>query len=209
MRAQKQDESFFAYWISFWPTAPFFGVAWRFEKMAPFAGFYAPSSVIAGMARASAAEAAKAAEEAVEAVEDAAEIVVEAAEVETAEVETAEVGSEAVEAAPSALDLGTPEAPAEAAPATEMEHAPEAAPTVEWPRPAGLLDQAPLLVDDLKLIKGVGPKLEQILNDLGVYTFAQIAAFGPDDCAWVEAQVAAARARPLPVDWAEQAREKA
>ncbi|MEM7321119.1 MAG: hypothetical protein AAF408_19105, partial [Pseudomonadota bacterium] len=37
--------------------------------------------------------------------------------------------------------------------------------------------------DDLKLLKGVGPKLEQKLNAVGVTTFAQIAAWGADDVA--------------------------
>ncbi|MEM7499976.1 MAG: NADH-quinone oxidoreductase subunit E [Pseudomonadota bacterium] len=40
--------------------------------------------------------------------------------------------------------------------------------------------------DDLKTIKGVGPKLESTLHELGVYTFAQIAAWGPAEIAWVD-----------------------
>ncbi|MDF1607500.1 hypothetical protein PZ897_04870 [Hoeflea sp. YIM 152468] len=40
--------------------------------------------------------------------------------------------------------------------------------------------------DDLKLIAGVGPKLEQVLNRLGVWTFAQIAAWQPEEVAWVD-----------------------
>ncbi len=40
--------------------------------------------------------------------------------------------------------------------------------------------------DDLKLISGVGPKLEQTLNDMGVYRFAQVAIWGPKDIAWVD-----------------------
>jgi len=39
--------------------------------------------------------------------------------------------------------------------------------------------------DDLKLLKGVGPKLEQTLNELGFYHFDQIAAWGPAEVAWV------------------------
>ena len=31
--------------------------------------------------------------------------------------------------------------------------------------------------DDLKLISGVGPKLEGVLNGLGIYTYAQVAAW--------------------------------
>ena len=40
--------------------------------------------------------------------------------------------------------------------------------------------------DDLKLISGVGPKLEKVLNGLGVWTFAQIAAWEPAEVAWVD-----------------------
>jgi NADH-quinone oxidoreductase subunit E len=39
------------------------------------------------------------------------------------------------------------------------------------PRPSA----KPETVDDLKAISGVGPKLEQVLNKLGIWTYAQIA----------------------------------
>lgn len=40
--------------------------------------------------------------------------------------------------------------------------------------------------DDLKLLKGVGPKLEQTLNELGFYHFDQVAAWTEDHVAWVD-----------------------
>ncbi len=40
--------------------------------------------------------------------------------------------------------------------------------------------------DDLKRIKGIGPKLEGILNDLGVFHFHQIAAWSKGNVAWVD-----------------------
>ena len=40
--------------------------------------------------------------------------------------------------------------------------------------------------DDLKLISGVGPKLEATLHSLGVYTFAQIAAWKQEERDWVD-----------------------
>ncbi len=43
--------------------------------------------------------------------------------------------------------------------------------------------------DDLKLLKGVGPKLEQTLNELGFYHFDQIAAWTPLQIAWVDARL--------------------
>jgi predicted flap endonuclease-1-like 5' DNA nuclease len=39
--------------------------------------------------------------------------------------------------------------------------------------------------DDLKLIKGIGPKNEKISNALGVYHFHQIADWTPDEATWV------------------------
>ncbi|MBY6082700.1 NADH-quinone oxidoreductase subunit E [Ruegeria arenilitoris] len=43
--------------------------------------------------------------------------------------------------------------------------------------------------DDLKLLKGVGPKLEQTLNELGFYHFDQIAAWMPEHVAWVDSRL--------------------
>lgn len=40
--------------------------------------------------------------------------------------------------------------------------------------------------DDLKAILGIGPKLEQVLNGLGVWTYAQVAAWSPAEIAWVD-----------------------
>jgi NADH-quinone oxidoreductase subunit E len=40
--------------------------------------------------------------------------------------------------------------------------------------------------DDLKLISGIGPKLEQVLNGLGVWTYGQIASWGREEIAWVD-----------------------
>jgi len=41
-------------------------------------------------------------------------------------------------------------------------------------------DKAPDSVDDLKVISGVGPQLEEKLNGFGIYTFEQIAAWEPE-----------------------------
>jgi NADH-quinone oxidoreductase subunit E len=51
-------------------------------------------------------------------------------------------------------------------------------------RPKGIA--RPASVDDLKLISGVGPKNEKILHDLGVYTFAQVAAWKKAEREWVD-----------------------
>lgn len=40
--------------------------------------------------------------------------------------------------------------------------------------------------DDLKKISGVGPGIEKTLNKLGIFHYHQIAAFTPDNIAWVD-----------------------
>jgi NADH-quinone oxidoreductase subunit E len=44
----------------------------------------------------------------------------------------------------------------------------------------------PASYDDLKRIKGIGPKNEDALNELGIYTFKQIAEWTPENVDWVE-----------------------
>lgn len=81
-----------------------------------------------------------------------------------------------------------------------------AAPSASDPRPAVLSD-APRAggADDLKLISGVGPKLEQTLNELGVWHFDQVAAFQKNDIEWVDARLRF-KGRIERDDWMSQAR---
>ena len=72
--------------------------------------------------------------------------------------------------------------------------------------PAALMDTAPESADDLKLIKGIGPKLERQLNGLGVHTFAQIAGFTDADLAWIDDHLTAFKGRCFRDDWAAQAK---
>ena len=59
--------------------------------------------------------------------------------------------------------------------------------------------------DDLKLISGVGPKLEQTLNELGVWHFDQVAAFTKPDIAWVDERLRF-KGRIERDDWMSQAK---
>lgn len=61
--------------------------------------------------------------------------------------------------------------------------------------------QAP---DDLKAISGVGPKLEQVLNGLGIWTYAQIAAWSGPETAWMDGHLGFS-GRIRRDGWAEQA----
>ena len=62
--------------------------------------------------------------------------------------------------------------------------------------------------DDLKAISGVGPKLEKVLNGLGVWRFSQVAAWTPQEAAWVDAHCGLA-GRIGRDGWVEQARRLA
>jgi len=64
--------------------------------------------------------------------------------------------------------------------------------------------QKPARPDDLKAISGIGPKLEQVLNGMGVWTYAQIAAWTPAEMAWVDDQLGFG-GRILRDDWLGQA----
>jgi small subunit ribosomal protein S2 len=89
------------------------------------------------------------------------------------------------------IDIGAlEEAAVEEALAEEAPAAPAEAPAEEAAEPSGtapeLFSEAPEKVDDLKQITGVGPALEEKLNKLGVYTFAQVASWTPDQIAWID-----------------------
>ncbi|MBP2446363.1 5' DNA nuclease [Rhizobium leguminosarum] len=60
-------------------------------------------------------------------------------------------------------------------------------------------------VDDLKLIAGIGPKLEQVLNDRGIRSFAEIAAWSAEDIARLDAELGV-NGRIDRDDWAGQAK---
>lgn len=59
--------------------------------------------------------------------------------------------------------------------------------------------------DDLKKIKGVGPKLEGLLNELGFWHFEQIANWTPEEVAWVDSRLKF-KGRIERDGWIEQAR---
>lgn len=79
--------------------------------------------------------------------------------------------------------------------------------SAETGRPATLYDTAPAEPDDLKKIRGVGQKLEALLNELGVYTFEQIAGFDDANLAWIDANLETFKGRPFRDDWIAQARD--
>ncbi len=63
--------------------------------------------------------------------------------------------------------------------------------------------------DDLKLIWGVGPKLEKMLNGMGVWHFDQIAGWTTKNLAWVDENLEGFHGRAGRDDWVGQAKKLA
>ncbi|MCK0148762.1 endonuclease [Marivita sp. S6314] len=114
----------------------------------------------------------------------------------------------------------TPDADASNAPAAKAA-APEAAPesatpdydgdgvkegTGEGAKPQTLTAAREGGPDNLKEIKGVGPKLEQLLHSMGFYHFDQIANWTDDEVAWVNANLEGFKGRVSRDNWVEQAK---
>ncbi len=64
-----------------------------------------------------------------------------------------------------------------------------AAKAVDEAAPETLTEARGGKADDLKLLKGVGPKLEQTLNELGFFHFDQIAKWTEAEVAWVDSRL--------------------
>ncbi|KMK67065.1 hypothetical protein [Puniceibacterium sp. IMCC21224] len=60
--------------------------------------------------------------------------------------------------------------------------------------------------DDLKRIKGIGPKLEQLCNRLGFYHFDQIAGWSAAEVAWVDQNLEGFKGRVTRDTWVAQAK---
>lgn len=69
------------------------------------------------------------------------------------------------------------------------------------------IDSAGDDLDDLKMIKGIGPAIEKTLNDLGVYRYHQIAEMSEYDIDRVAQQLKGFRSRIYREDWIGQARD--
>jgi NADH-quinone oxidoreductase subunit E len=111
--------------------------------------------------------------------------------------------------AADATGITVQEAPAVATgkPVTEPD-APPAEPLPVGPaiRPQPLAAARGGAADDLTRLKGVGPVLARLLNDLGVYRFDQIAAWTAEEVAWVDENLEGFKGRVSRDDWVAQAK---
>ncbi len=82
-------------------------------------------------------------------------------------------------------------------------------PVADEHKPLLLAGPPPQGADDLKLIWGVGPKLETLLNELGVYRFEQIASWNEMNLRWVDQNLEAFKGRAIRDRWIEQSQKLA
>ncbi len=141
-------------------------------------------------------EAAKSAAIEIEVEEPPAEAPVEEAEAEEGEAEEAEV-EEAAAAESTAVEATDEALPAGEVPAEEAEAEAEEEAAAEEPPPPP---------DDLKVVEGIGPKIESVLQAAGITTYAQLAAADPAHISEVlEASDPRLRRLADPTTWPEQA----
>ncbi len=92
------------------------------------------------------------------------------------------------------------------APVTAAQEDAGSAPVEAVSRPAAM--DKPDRADDLKAISGVGPKLEKVLNGLGIWTYRQIADLGEPEVRWLDEELGF-RGRIARDEWLKQSRELA
>ena len=97
--------------------------------------------------------------------------------------------------------------------AKEETPAPKATVAQTSPRPtrqneavAAPIEEQPKKIDDLTVIKGIGPGLARQLNDLGVFTLAQISAFSQEELTRIDESLSSFKGRCFRDDWIGQAK---
>jgi NADH-quinone oxidoreductase subunit E len=73
-------------------------------------------------------------------------------------------------------------------------------------KPAGLSAPRGGKADDLKVIEGVGPAMEKLLNEHGIYHLDQIAGWGPAEVAWMDGNLKGFKGRVTRDKWVAQAK---
>jgi predicted flap endonuclease-1-like 5' DNA nuclease len=97
-------------------------------------------------------------------------------------------------------------APAPVAAPVPVQAPPPAPPPPPPPPPPAPEPVVAIAPDDLARIKGLGPKLQALLPELGLSTFAQIAALTEADLAELDSKLGPFAGRPARDSWVEQAK---
>ena len=121
--------------------------------------------------------------------------------------------------APAPVPKAAPDMPAavkpaavKAPPAPKPAPKPQAAPAAVMSAPAAAKRPEALKAarggkaDDLKIIKGIGPKLEVLCHSLGFFHFDQVAAWNADEISWVDDNLEGFKGRVTRDRWVPQAK---
>ena len=73
-------------------------------------------------------------------------------------------------------------------------------------RPAALAGPRGGVGDKLKTIEGIGPAMEKLCHDLGIFHFDQIASWGAGEVAWMDSNLKGFKGRVTRDKWVDQAR---
>lgn len=76
----------------------------------------------------------------------------------------------------------------------------------EGQKPAGLAAPRGGQADDLKAIEGIGPALEKLCHELGIWHFDQIANWGAAEIAWMDSNLKGFKGRVTRDKWVAQAK---
>ncbi len=112
--------------------------------------------------------------------------------------------AEPLDAGPAGEESAIAEPPVAAEGETAEAPAPVSEPVPE-PVPAPAPAPVPAVADDLTRMKGVGPRLAERLNAVGVTSFAQIAALSPEEAAALDAKLGDFQGRLERDRWIDQA----
>ncbi|WP_439508449.1 NADH:ubiquinone oxidoreductase [Yoonia sp.] len=102
--------------------------------------------------------------------------------------------------------VATPEAAAPAAAPAPAAPPASAATSGAGTKPATLAAARGGQPDDLRQLSGVGPKMEQTLHAMGIFHFDQIASWGPQELAWMDANLQGLKGRASRDGWVAQAK---
>ena len=80
------------------------------------------------------------------------------------------------------------------------------APEAVGVKPAPLAAARGGVADDLKKIEGIGPAMEKLCHDLGIFHYDQIAAWGPAEVAWMDGNLKGFKGRVTRDKWVAQAK---
>ena len=197
----------FEMWLSLFPIAPLFGVRWIWSS-APSAAYDALMAAREQPGAEPAAPSWKTQPRPLSPAEAAAR-----AELEALKLDTAEAEARPEPAAPSPQPV-SPQQQSALEPAARgplgaslaFLAPPPVSGAASVEVPPNLLTARPAQVDDLTKISGVGPRVAELLNEAGVYHYAQIAEMTPAQLRWLDERLYVFKGRAERDAWGPQAR---